>query len=79
MIPRTRIPYVTTAASARITEMVRQVRADMLAQQEAILCDFLCSGAMPRDIAIERGEVQFTIDDPTQPYLLTPRMHFRVI
>lgn len=55
-----------------------QISRDLAVQQEAILLDFMTSGAMLRDLSIERGPVQLVAKDPQQPYLLTARQHFRV-
>lgn len=55
---------------------VMQAYRELMAQQEVILLDFLTSGAMIRDLAVERGQMEWV---EVAPFTLVLQQDFRVM
>lgn len=60
----------------KITRPGFEVYREFMAQQHAILMDFLISGAMLRDLALEKGPIEWV---EVAPMILQPQQQFMVV
>lgn len=58
--------------NAKVMQSIREV----VGKQEAILLDFVTSGAMIRDLAVERSQMEWV---EVEPMVYCLRQEFRVI
>lgn len=60
----------------KVTRPGFEAYREIMAQQEAIILDFLTSGAMIRDLAVERGQAEWV---EVKPMVVQLQQSFRVV
>lgn len=67
-----------TLLNDRFAQLLRALEDSLASEKEAVLEDFLISGAMPRDLGTEEGPITSQMDQTFRSHRLTIYQHWRV-